>query len=37
MMIVGFGAIGLAMRSTARRSEQKFDAKVKRISEGAVA
>jgi len=37
MMIVGFGAVGGSLRLSVRRSEKKFDAKVKRISEGALA
>ena len=35
MMIVGFGLVGVSMRSAKRRSDQKFDAKIKRITEGA--
>lgn len=37
MMLVGFGAIGFAMRSAKRRSDEKFDAKIKNITYGAVA
>ncbi len=37
MMIAGIGAIGFALRAAARRSEEKFNAKIKRISEGGVA
>lgn len=37
MMIGGFGALGAAIRSVKRRSEAKFDAKIKQITEGAVA
>lgn len=34
MMIFGFGAIGFSMRSAKRRSDEKFDAKIKRIAAG---
>lgn len=34
MMLVGFGAVGLAMRSAKRRSDVKFDMKIKRIAAG---
>lgn len=34
-MILGIGAIGFAMRSAKRRSDEKFDARIKRIAEGA--
>jgi hypothetical protein len=37
MMLLGFGAIGGALRSAKRRSDQKFDAKIKRITGGAPA
>lgn len=37
MMILGMGAVGFAMRSAKRRSEDKFDAKIKKITYGAVA
>ena len=37
MMILGMGAIGFSMRSAKRRSDRKFDAKIKRITEGALA
>jgi hypothetical protein len=37
MMIVGFGLVGVSMRAAKRRSDQKFDAKIKRITEGALA
>ena len=37
MMILGMGAVGFAMRSAKRRSEEKFDAKIKTITYGAVA
>ena len=37
MMILGMGAIGYAMRRKVRASEVKFDAKIKRLSEGAPA
>ena len=36
MMIVGMGAVGFAMRSAKRRSEDKLDAKIKKIIYGAV-
>ena len=37
MMILGMGAIGASARSAKRRSDQKFNAKIKRISNGALA
>ena len=37
LMILGFGAVGFAMRRAVRRSEAKFDARIKRIAAGAVA
>gem|GEM_PF-5495364 len=37
MMILGIGAVGFAMRSAKRRSDGKFDAKIKRITAGATA
>lgn len=37
MMILGMGAVGFAMRSAKRRSDAKFDAKIKRITAGAAA
>ena len=37
MMIFGFGGVGVSMRYAKRRSDQKFDAKIKRITEGALA
>lgn len=37
MMILGMGAIGFSMRSAKRRSDRKFDARIKRITEGAFA
>ncbi len=37
MMIVGFGAVGYSLRAAKRRSDQKFDAKIKRITDGAIA
>lgn len=37
MMILGMGAIGATMRRRVRASDVKFDAKIKRISEGATA
>ena len=35
MMILGFGAIGISLRATKRRSNQKFDTKKKGITDGA--
>ena len=35
MMILGMGVVGFAMRSAKRRSDVKFDAKIKRIAAGA--
>lgn len=37
MMLAGFGAVGFAMRSGMRRSNRKFDEKIKRITVGALA
>lgn len=37
MMILGMGAVGFAMRSAKRRSEEKFETKIKTITYGAVA
>ena len=37
MMILGMGAVGFAMRSAKRRSDVKFDAKIKTIAAGALA
>lgn len=37
MMIVGMGAVGLALRRAKRVSDTKFDEKIKRITAGAVA
>ena len=37
MMILGMGAIGFSMRLAKRRSDEKFDAKIKRITDGAFA
>ena len=37
MMILGMGAIGFAMRNAKRRSDDKFDAKIKKITYGAIA
>jgi opacity protein-like surface antigen len=37
MMILGMGAVGFAMRSAKRRSNVKFDAKIKAITAGALA
>lgn len=37
MMILGMGAIGFAMRSANRRSEQKSDARTRRTTKGALA
>ena len=37
MMILGMGAVGYALRSAKRRSEEKFDAKIKKITYGAIA
>ena len=37
MMIVGFGAVGFAMRSAKRSSDEKFETKIKRIAAGAAA
>ena len=37
MMILGFGLAGLGLRRQVRRSEVKFDAKIKQIAAGAVA
>ncbi|WP_174285504.1 nidogen-like domain-containing protein [Sphingomonas bacterium] len=37
MMILGFGVVGFAMRNAKRRSDDKFDAKIKKITYGAVA
>lgn len=37
MMLVGFGVVGFGMRRQVRRSEVTFDAKIKRIADGAVA
>lgn len=37
MMLVGFGAVGFGMRSAKRRSDAKFDAKIKRITAGLAA
>ena len=37
MMILGMGAVGYAMRSAKRRSDDKFDAKIKKITYGAIA
>lgn len=37
MMIFGVGAVGFALRRRVRASEVKFDAKIKRMTEGAVA
>jgi hypothetical protein len=34
MMMLGFGAVGFAMRSAKRRSDVKFDMKIKRIAAG---
>lgn len=34
MMLLGFGAIGFAMRGARRRSDAKFDVKIKRIAAG---
>lgn len=36
MMIAGFGAVGFAMRRQVRRSDAKFDARIKRIAAGEV-
>ena len=37
MMIIGFGVVGGAMRAAKRRSDETFDAKIKRIAEGEAA
>ena len=37
MMILGFGVVGYAMRRGMRRSNEKFDAKIKRITYGTAA
>ncbi len=37
MMILGFGAVGGAMRAARRRSDERFDARIKRIAEGGAA
>lgn len=37
MMILGMGAVGFALRSAKRRSDDNFDAKIKRITGGAIA
>ena len=37
MMILGMGAVGFALRSAKRRSEKKFETKIKNITYGAVA
>lgn len=37
MMILGMGAVGVAMRRQVRRSEAKFDAQIKRIAAGELA
>jgi hypothetical protein len=37
MLIFGFGAIAVSLRSAKRRSDQEFNAKIKRITEGATA
>ena len=37
MMILGMGAIGFALRSAKRRSEEKFETKIKKITNGAIA
>lgn len=37
MMILGMGAVGFALRSAKRHSDKKFDAKIKRMTEGALA
>ncbi len=37
MMILGMGAVGYAMRRAKRSSDAKFDAKIKRITAGALA
>lgn len=37
MMILGMGAVGFAMRSAKRRSNAKFDLKIKRLTAGAAA
>jgi hypothetical protein len=37
MMILGMGAVGYAMRHAKRRSDAKFDAKIQRITAGALA
>ena len=34
MLMLGFGAIGASLRSAKRRSDEKFDAKIKRITYG---
>ena len=37
MMILGMGAVGFALRSAKRRSEEKFETKIKNMTYGAVA
>lgn len=37
MMILGMGAVGFATRNAKRRSNEKFDAKIKKITYGAIA
>jgi hypothetical protein len=37
MMILGMGAVGVAMRTAKRRSDKKFDAKIQQIAAGAAA
>lgn len=37
LMILGMGAVGFAMRRAKRNSDAKFDAKIKRITAGAIA
>lgn len=37
MMILGMGAVGFALRSAKRRSEEKFETKIKKITYGAIA
>ena len=37
MMILGMGAVGFALRSAKRRSEEKFETKIKNITYGATA
>lgn len=37
MMILGFGIVGVAIRRAHRRSEEKFDAKIRRIAAGSIA